>query len=171
MSFLSPPFCRSGKAIDDAVRSVEWSFAAGAINVMVFTNTVKKGTLCALLSNMDAEEPLRFHPPYFYSALEVLKILPPQLAARTIVQGLTSGITPQEHPRGCPHCSTLLSGTLTAFNYYHDLALLTTASEFRCRCREDWMAELNRPLPPFPERIEGYLDRIEESQKKEQISK
>ena len=166
---LKPPFLSEWEAIDDAVRSVEWSFAAGAVNVVVFTNTVKKGTLCALLSNLKEERPLQFRPPYYYSALEVLKILPPQLAARTIVQGSTSGITPQEQPRGCSFCSSLLSGTFTAFNYYHDLALLTAASEFRCRCREDWMAELNTALPPLSERIVGYLDRIEEAQKREQI--
>ena len=166
---LKPPFLSEWEAIDDAVRSVEWSFAAGAVNVVVFTNTVKKGTLCALLSNMDAEVPLRFCPPYLYSALEVLKILPPRLAVKTFIQGSISGITPQKQPRNCPYCSTLLSGTITAFNYYHDLALLTAASEFRCRCREEWMAELNTPLPPLSERIVGYLDRIEETQRREQI--
>jgi hypothetical protein len=160
--FLKPPFVTEQEAIIDAARSVEWAFDNGAATVSVFLGTVKEQTLCAWLAEQTDPPPFRYEPPFYYSAFEVLRLLAPPLAARTLFLGLVSGVPFRKGPRCCSLCGPYLSGLLTAHNVTRERALLDVARQVRCACRDNWQASLDlRPPLSLPQRLRAYVERLE----------
>lgn len=159
---LKPPFLSEREAIDDAVRSIDWAFDKGADTVSVFIASIKDKTLCDYLhKRTDLPTPFHYQTAYYHSAFEVLRMLSPSRAARTLFMGTTSGIPAYGRPRCCPLCEHILSGALVAHNFSRDPALLEVARSVRCDCRDKWLAELDVDLPPLSSRIAGYIDQLE----------
>ncbi|CBS87287.1 hypothetical protein [Azospirillum lipoferum] len=161
---LKPPFLSEREAIDDAVRSIDWAFDRGADTVSVFLSSIKENTLCDFLHRQDGfVRPLRYATAYYHSAFEVLRMLAPSRAARTLFMGITSGIPAHGRPRSCPLCDHILSGALVAHNFSRDPALLDVAAAVRCDCRDKWLAELAEEHPPLSTRLPRDLDLVEKA--------
>jgi radical SAM enzyme (TIGR01210 family) len=159
---LKPPFLGEREAIDDAVKTIEWAATLGADTIGLFVNVIKPNTLCSFLSSCtDLPEPLRYQPPWWRSAFEVLRRLTPETAGRVQVLGLTSEVPGDFGPRACPLCREILAGTMTTWNYYRDQKLLNQIDRYHCDCARRWRQELSLDLPPLADRLPDDLTTLE----------
>ena len=159
---LKPILLTEGEGIDEAIRTLEWSYAVGAETAALFMNTVKPQTIQGhLAGRRDLGWPLAYEPPCYRSAIEVLRRLAPRERARTVALGVQSGILADGLPRGCELCSPFLLGALMAHNFTRDSATLDQAATATCPCHGAWLAELQRPVPALDERVERTITHLE----------
>jgi radical SAM enzyme (TIGR01210 family) len=160
---IKPMFLSEAEGIEEALRTVQWCYANGIDTAVLFLNTVKQATLQHLAwSTETLEEPLRFQPPYFRSAVEVLRRLPADERHRTVVLGVQSGVLADGQPRGCALCRPVLLGALMGHNFTREPALLEHAAACHCPCRDDWLAEIERPPPmPLVDRVDAGITALE----------
>ena len=152
---LKPLFLTENESIDEAVRTIKWSFGRGASTVALFMNTIKRNTVQGYLaSREDLVAPYRYMAPFYRTAVQVLRVLPPRARSATLVLGTQSGVPAEGQPTGCQLCTPLMLGALMGFNFTRDDALLEAAARSWCPCREDWDRALNVQGRPLPERIE-----------------
>jgi hypothetical protein len=157
---LKPPLLGEGEAIEEALRTIDWSFRVGASTVALFMNTVKPQTVQGhLAAHPTAEPPLRYQTPYLRSAVEVLRRLPATQRACTAVLGLQSGIMATDGPRGCDRCYPFLLGAIYTHDFVRDPTVIERAATTWCPCRGEWEAELNAPTPaPLTQRALDLID-------------
>lgn len=161
---LKPLFLSEQEGIDEAIRTIEWAYANGAEPAVLFMNTVKPNTVQGYLaSREDLETPIRYEPPYYRSAVQVLKELPLSQRRRTKVLGVQSGIVAEGMPRGCPSCAPFLLGSLMAHNFTRDPAVLDHAANSLCPCKEAWLEELRIPEEDLRSRIYRGLEVLEQA--------
>jgi radical SAM enzyme (TIGR01210 family) len=151
---LKPPLLTEREAIDEALRTIAWSFQVGASTAAVFMNTIKDATVQGHLAERhDLEPPIRFQTPYLRSAVEVLRRLPPAALARTAVLGLQSGVMAHEGPRGCERCYPFLLGAIYAHTFTRAPDIIRSAAASWCPCRADWeRAMATRDASPLHDR-------------------
>ncbi len=161
---LKPLFLTEQEGIDEAVRTIDWSYAHGAETAALFMNTVKQNTVQGYLAGRDdLPTPIHYQPPYYRSAVQVLRTLPRWQRERTQVLGVQSGIVAQGMPRGCPLCTPFLLGALVAHNFTRDPAVLDKAATSVCPCRNAWLAELDAPAESLRTRVERGIAALERS--------
>ena len=159
---IKPMFLTEAEGIDEALRTVDWSYANGASTVVLFLNTVKDATLQHVLSEANAPSPIRFKPPYLRSGVEALRRLPADQRVRTVLLGIQSGVLAHGMPRGCELCRPVLLGALMAHNFTRDATVLESAAACHCPCRSGWENELaNVPGNSIRDRIHSGLDLLE----------
>ncbi len=160
---VKPLFLSEGEAIDEAVRTVEWSYANGAETAVLFLNTVKTATLQELIAGReDLPWPIPFQTPYYRTGVEILRRLPDEERVRTALLGIQSGMLADGMPRGCALCAPMFLGALMAHNFTRDAAVLAQAATAHCPCREAWLGEVERsPELSLAARIELTLDTLE----------
>ncbi len=158
-AMLKPLFLAEGEAIDEALKTIEWAIEHEAESVVLFLNTVKENTLQHLFhTDPGVPHEVRYEPPYYRSAIEVLRQLSPVARERTVVLGPQSAVPAASMPRGCALCTWPLNGTLVAHNLYHEPRLLHAAAETTCPCKPHWEGELAQPSDPLPTRIARGFD-------------
>ena len=156
---LRPLFMTEQEAIDEALATIAWAMERDAETAVLFLNTVKPRTLQHLFhAEPDVPAELRYEPPYYRTAIEVLRRLPSEWRERTVVLGPQSAVEAVGMPRGCSLCSWPLNGALVAHNLYRDPGLLHAAAEIACPCRSQWESELLVDAPPLSERIERGVE-------------
>lgn len=161
---LKPIFLTEAEAIEEAISTIQWSFAIGAGATVLFLNTVKARTLQGYLATRtDLPSPLRYETPYLRSAIEVLRRLTGAERRRTIVLGVQSGILAEGMPRGCPLCSPFLLGAIMAYNFTLERGVLDQAAMSGCTCRAAWDLEIDMSAVPLRERVGVALDALETS--------
>lgn len=159
---LKPLFLTERESIDEALRTIKWSFGRGATTVALFMNTIKHSTVQGYLANrQDLQPPYRYEAPYFRTAVEVLRGLPPTARAWTQVLGPQSGVLAEEQPRGCDLCTPLMLGAIMGFNFTRDSAILEEAARAWCPCRADWESTMEVTGLPLGERIEQGIEILE----------
>jgi uncharacterized Fe-S cluster-containing MiaB family protein len=159
---LKPLFLSEQEAIDEALRTIEWVYVKGAETAVLFMNTVKPNTVQGYLASRDdLDPPIRYQPPYYRSAIQVLRELPQEQRRRTAVLGVQSGILAQGMPRGCPLCSPFLLGAIMGHNFTRDPAILHHAANSLCPCKGDWLDELEVPPVSLIDRINQGLAILE----------
>lgn len=141
---LKPTLLHEREAIDEALRTIDWSFRIGAATCALFINTIKDATVQGhLAARSDLEPPIRYQTPYLRSALEVLRRLPPSAQSRTAVLGLQSGIQATDGPRACERCFPFLLGAIYAHTFHRDPEVIERAASAWCPCKSDWQRELD----------------------------
>ncbi|MCL4467183.1 MAG: hypothetical protein M1389_14395 [Chloroflexi bacterium] len=159
---LKPLFLSEQEGIDEALRTIQWAYAQGAESVSLFMNTVKPRTVQGYLaSRRDLPPPVRYEPPFYRSAIQVLRQLPPEQRRLTKVLGMQSGIVATELPRGCALCTPFLSGSLSAHNFIGDPTILDLAAGSWCPCKRQWLDSLAIPVESVPSRISAGLNVLE----------
>jgi archaeosine synthase beta-subunit len=159
---LKPLFLTEAEAIEEAISTIQWSYAVGAGAVVLFLNTVKPRTLQGYLAaRTDLAAPLHYTTPYYRSAIEVMRRLDADERRRTIMLGVQSGVLAEGMPRGCPLCTPFLLGAIMAFNFTLARAPLDEAATSSCACREAWEEELLAPCAPLVERIDDGIAALE----------
>ena len=159
---IKPLFLSEAEGIDEAIRTVEWSYANGASTAVLFLNTIKDATLQQVLSEADAPLPIRFAPPYLRCGVEAVRRLAADQRARTVLLGLQSGVLAEGMPRGCELCRPVLLGALMAHNFTREASVLESAAASHCPCRGAWEAELaSVPAESIQDRISAGLDLLE----------
>ncbi len=160
---IKPLFLSEAEAIDEAVRTVEWSYANGAETAVLFLNTVKTATLQETIAEReDLPWPIPFRTPYYRTGVEVLRRLPDAERVRTALLGIQSGVLANGMPRGCELCAPMFLGALMAHNFTREPAVLAQAAIAHCPCKEAWREEAERfPALSLSERIELTLDTLE----------
>lgn len=145
---LKPTLLLEREAIDEALRTIDWSFRVGASTSALFINTIKDATVQGhLAGRTDLEPPIRYETPYLRSAVEVLRRLPPQAQARTAVLGLQSGIVATDGPRGCDRCYPFLLGAIYAHTFLRSSDVIERAARSWCPCRARWESEMAQHDP------------------------
>ena len=140
---LKPTLLSEREAVDEALRTIDWSFRVGAGTTALFMNTVKDATVQGFLaSSGSVAEPLRYRTPYLRSAIEVLRRLPDEMRIRTSVLGVQSGIQATGGPRGCERCYPFLLGAIYAHNFTRIADSLETAARSWCPCKSEWSTEM-----------------------------
>lgn len=143
---LKPTLLTEREAIEEALRTIDWSFRIGAGTTALFINTIKTSTVQGHLADRsDLSPPVRYQTPYLRSAVEVLRRLPADYRARTTVLGLQSGVTATIGPRACDRCAPFLLGALYAHSFTRDVGVIETAARSWCPCRAAWKTELATP--------------------------
>jgi radical SAM enzyme (TIGR01210 family) len=161
---LKPLFLSEMEGIDEAIRTIDWAYAQGADTAVLFMNTVKSSTIQAYLaSRSDLEPPLRYQPPYYRSAVQVLRSLPPDQRRRTQILGVQSGVEAHGMPRGCSLCTAFLLGAVMAHNFTRDPAVLEHAAHSDCLCKDQWQAELVSSPEGLRHRIERGIGILEDA--------
>jgi radical SAM enzyme (TIGR01210 family) len=159
---LKPLFLSEQEAIDEALRTIEWVFEHSAETAVLFMNTIKENTLQGYVNARPQMGPhLHYQPPYYRSAIEVLRQLPDEYRARTVVLGPQSAVPARGMPRGCALCTWPLTGALIAHNLYRDSGILHAAAQSTCPCRSQWQMELGVPDIPLTERVRDGLALLE----------
>lgn len=159
---LKPLFLTEREAIDEALRTIKWSFSRGATTVAMFMNTVKRNTIQGYLAaRQDLDPPYRYQAPYYRTAIEVLRALPASARAWTQVLGPQSGVLAEGQPTGCQLCTPLLLGAIMGYNFTRDSAILEEAARAWCPCRGEWESALKITGPPLAGRIEAGLATLE----------
>ena len=159
---LKPIFLTEAEAIEEAIRTIEWSYAGGAFSCVLFLNTIKPRTIQEYLSRReDLPPPIQYRTPYYRSAVEVLRRLSPVDRKRTIVLGVQSGILAHGMPRGCALCSPFLLGALMAYNFTADEAILDEAATGVCPCQAAWAEELTEIPSPLLDRVRFGIDKLQ----------
>ena len=145
---LKPPLLHEREGVDEALRTIDWSFRVGASTVALFMNTVKSSTVQGHLAiREDLEPPIRYLPPYLRSAIEVLRRLPPGYQECTAVLGLQSGIMATDGPRGCDRCYPFLLGAIYTHTFTRRADVIEQAASSWCPCRADWEREMSTRDP------------------------
>jgi radical SAM enzyme (TIGR01210 family) len=140
---LKPTLLHEREGVEEALRTIDWSFRIGASTTAVFMNTIKDATVQGhLAARTDLEPPIRYQTPYLRSAVEVLRRLPPAQQARTAVLGLQSGIMASEGPRGCDRCYPFLLGAIYAHTFLRSSEVIQCAATSWCPCRAEWEREM-----------------------------
>ena len=159
---LKPLFLSEQEAIDEALRTINWAYDKGADTAVLFLNTVKINTVQGYFASCEQlRTPIQFFPPYYRSAIQVLRQLPKVWRQRTVVLGVQSGILAQGMPRGCALCAPFLLGALMAHNFTRDTSILDHAARSLCPCKDKWLSELDLPSEDLPTRIRQGLDALE----------
>lgn len=159
---IKPMFLTESEGIDEALRTVDWSYENGASTVVLFLNTVKEATLQHVLSEADAPSPLRFSPPFLRSGVEALRRLPADQRVRTVLLGVQSGVLAQGMPQGCELCRPVLLGALMAHNFTREASVLESAAASHCPCKASWEEALAVvPATSIRDRISDGLDLLE----------
>ncbi|HEX8597019.1 MAG TPA: hypothetical protein VF952_00700 [Chloroflexia bacterium] len=161
---LKPLFLSEQEAIDEALRTIDWCYAAGAETAVLFLNTIKRNTIQAYMAERaDLMPPLHYQPPYYRSAIQVLRQLTPTQRQRTAVLGVQSGVLADGMPRGCPLCTPFLLGALMAHNFTRDPSILDHAANSICPCRDAWLEDLLVPGEDLRSRIYHGLEILEQA--------
>jgi archaeosine synthase beta-subunit len=157
---LKPPLLTEGEGVEEALRTIEWSFRAGASTVALFMNTIKDATVQShLAAHHDLSPPLRYQTPYLRSAVEVLRRLPQWAQARTSVLGVQSGVVATDGPRGCDRCGPFLLGALYAHAFVRSPEVIDRAAQSWCPCRDEWAAQMAHFDPaPLHDRARQLVD-------------
>ncbi len=145
---LKPTLLLEREAIDEALRTIDWSFRVGASTSALFINTIKNATVQGhLATRTDLDPPIRYQTPYLRSAIEVLRRLPPQAQYRTAVLGLQSGIVATDGPRGCDRCYPFLLGAIYAHTFLRSSDVIERAARSWSPCRPGWQRAIAQNDP------------------------
>lgn len=140
---LKPPLLHEREAVDEALRTIDWSFRSGASTTALFMNTIKTSTVQGhLATRHDLVPPIRYRTPYLRSAIEVLRRLPLEQRRNTAVLGLQSGIVATDGPRGCDRCYPFLLGALYTHAFTRADDVVERAASSWCPCKAEWDAEM-----------------------------
>ena len=161
---LKPVLLTEREAVDEALRTVDWSLRVGAGSCAIFMNTIKDATVQGFLAQRDdLRSPLRYQTAYLRSAVEVLHRLPSSARRRTVVLGLQSGIMATEGPRGCERCAPFLLGAIYAHSFDRAEHVIRRAASSWCPCRDAWEQEMTHvELTTLQERARALIRTLEE---------
>ncbi len=156
-AFLSP-----GEAIEDAVRSIEWSLRHGADLALLFPMHVKTNTLLSWL-----HERGEYEPPSLWSLIEVLRSIDPPLLPRLTISWYRSDYGDDSSviasPTTCPSCETRVMASLDAFRSNASTETLGSLTALDCDCRAEWRSKIAvRPDTVLSERVYASYERIAE---------
>jgi radical SAM enzyme (TIGR01210 family) len=140
---LKPPYLSEKEAIEEAIKSVEYSFNLGIDSVAVESVFVQEGTLVHR-HFLDGH----YRPPYLWSILEVVRNC--HDLGPVFIGGFKDHPPPIAIPSNCGLCDAAIKEAFDIYNKTLDVASL---SDVGCPCRREWEVELTKKYPPIEERL------------------
>jgi len=130
--FLKPIYLTEKKAIEEAMKTIEYAFRVGTDEIALEVAFVQEGTLMHKLFREN-----KYKPPWLWSIIEVIKktynLGPIQ------VGGFEDEPPPIAVPSNCPLCSSRIKSLLQQYREMHDINLL---NNLKCDCYELWKKEV-----------------------------
>ena len=160
---LGSAFLNPREAIDDAVRSVEWSLRNGADLALLFPMHIKTNTLLAWLYERG-----QYEPPSLWSLIEVLNTVDTELLSQLTISWYRSDYGDDSSmiasPTTCPSCETEVMESLDAFRASASSGTLGSLMSLDCGCRAEWRDQIAvRPEEGLGERVYANYTAIAES--------
>lgn len=140
---LKPPFLTEREAMENAIETVKYAFAAGSTLVSLEACTIQDYTLARYLNDRGL-----YHTPWLWTIVEVAKSCA-QLGQLAI--GLFQFFpSPQAVPYNCELCSDEVMKRIREYNRTLDTGVFDSLT---CKCKEEWEHEINKEQLPFEERL------------------
>lgn len=150
-----PPFLNEPEAVKDAIDTIIWAFEHGADRLGLALTNIKPGTVTAWPPGSSI-----YQPPTYWSIIKILLSIPREWRGRIGLFGFDSAVTIERPASNCAACSPHVRSLLQAYCYTRDSHFLTQADNYPCRCRGDWLAAMDRPDLPLPERVARHYERL-----------
>ncbi|UCH92324.1 MAG: archaeosine biosynthesis radical SAM protein RaSEA, partial [Candidatus Aminicenantes bacterium] len=125
---LKPPFLTEKEAVDHAVETINYAFAAGSHTVSLEACTVQDYTLVKYLADQNL-----YRTPWLWSILEVVKsTAPPGKPVIGLFQFFPS---PKVVPYNCDKCS---NSVMEAIRQYNRTLNTNAFDQLTCVCKKEW---------------------------------
>jgi hypothetical protein len=154
---VKPPFVSEFEAIEDAISTAIWAFDHGVDRLGFALTNVKPGTVTHWMAQQNL-----YRPPTYWSALQILLSLRPELLKKVGLFGFDSGVQIIEAAHNCPDCTPHVRSLLQAWCYTQDADFLYQADRYPCHCKAAWLGDLRRPRVPLPQRVIWHYDKLAE---------
>jgi radical SAM enzyme (TIGR01210 family) len=155
---LKPPFLSEGEAIEQAVETVEYAFAAGTTTVSLEACTIQDYTLMKYLYDRGL-----YSTPWLWSIVEVVKRV--KTPGKLIVGLFKFFPSPSAVPNNCNRCNEKIMEAIVWYNRTLDVKAFNGLG---CDCKKQWKKILKERALPFEERLEvipTILDELNRLQK------
>lgn len=160
---LKPPFLTEREGIEQAIETIEYSFAMGAATVSLEACTIQDYTFMKCLYDRGM-----YSTPWLWSIIEVVKRVK---APGKLIVGLFKFFpSPSAVPNNCARCNEEAMAAIIQYNRTLDPTVFDGVS---CECREEWRSILGEKPLPFAERLRpmpALLDELKRSFKDNQGS-
>jgi radical SAM enzyme (TIGR01210 family) len=153
---LKPLFLTEKEAIEQAIETVEYSFAIGATSVSLEACTIQDYTLMKSLYERGL-----YSTPWLWSIVEVVKRV--KMPGKLIVGLFKFFPSPSAVPNNCDQCNDKVMEAIVQYNRTLDRKVF---NRITCKCKKDWVKILKEKPVPFEERlrpIPGILDELKRS--------
>lgn len=128
---LVKPILTSEKdAIDDAIKSAQYSADIGVDRISFCPSTIHKGTLMEILWRRGS-----YQTPWIWSTLEIMSKVRGSVKIPVIMD--TAGFGTRRGPFNCKKCNSRLKNAIIKSNIHQ-----TIPEEFECDCKSTWDAEV-----------------------------
>lgn len=131
--FIKPLYLTEREAIDEAINTAKYAFSVGTDEVAFEAAFVQEGT--------EMERVYRkgeFRPPWLWSIIEVIQAT--HHLGRVRVGDFRDEPPPIAIPHNCEKCSHKIRDLFQQYKNSHNISLF---SRINCRCKDDWIKELN----------------------------
>jgi len=143
---LGKPFLTERENIEDAYRTVMYSFRMGAFMAIIMVANLQPFTLSYWLWERGL-----YKLPSLWSAIEVVRRLPEKYRERVIIKGMYRAVPePAIYAKTCNRCVGQVVDAINRFNLTGDYGHLEEL-ESVCSCRDKWEEEV-RNAEPLDER-------------------
>lgn len=149
---LKPPFLTEREGIENAVETVEHAFARGSRTVSLEACTVQDFTLVDYLYESGL-----YSTPWLWSIIEVMKRVKVKPPGKFIIGLFQFYPSPSKTPFNCEKCSDRILDAICNYNRTLDIALL---ENLNCECRKKWEEVVAEDSPPFMERLETVMNKL-----------
>lgn len=155
---LKPPFVSEREGIGDAVQTIRKGLNNGYY-IRLMPAEVMEFTITQLLFEIG-----KYRPAKLWSVIEVLKRFSPEEHLRIDVSGPyferewsvvpigTHSSKILEFPSNCLGCSEYVLQAILDYNKKKEIGVF---DGLECKCKDEWVSELNKNMPTLEERLIG----------------
>ena len=156
---LKPPFFSEREGIEEAIRTTQYAFGAGAATVSLEACTCQEYTLVEYLVDSGL-----FRLPKLWSILEVAKKT--HHLGKLIIGMFQFYPSPKDVPYNCDKCS---HDVLAGIRDYNRSLRTESFDGLDCDCRRAWQLELEKDQGTFEQRLERFRKKVNEDKLLAQI--
>lgn len=149
---LKPLFLNERESIDNAIETIEHSFAVGASTVSLEASTIQDYTLMSYFYKHGL-----YTTPWLWSILEIVKRV--KSPGKLLVGLFKFFPSPSAVPNNCELCNEKVMNTIIQYNQTLDRR---TFNGLTCKCKKEWEKVLDERPQPFEERLKPIPELLDE---------
>ena len=149
---LKPLFLTERESIDNAIETIEHSFAVGAATVSLEASTIQEYTLMSYFYKHGL-----YTTPWLWSILEIVKSV--KSSGKLLVGLFKFFPSPSAVPNNCEHCNDKVMNTIIQYNRTLDNSVFDSLT---CECKKEWVKALEETPKPFEERLKPIPELLKE---------
>lgn len=149
---LKPLFLTEKEGIEQAIETIEYSFAMGATTVSLEACTIQDYTFMKHLYERGL-----YSPPWLWSIVEVVKNV--KTPGKLIVGLFKFFPSPSAVPNNCDRCNEKVMEAIVQYNRTLDRKAFNGIT---CECKKEWRKILREKPIPFEERLKPIPELLDE---------